>query len=400
MSDRPGDGGKPTDAEAAPDDDPADPEAATGGRSSGVETSDGGPTVDTATDDDGATADGEAPATRRALLRAAAGAGLASTAGCAAVTTPADVAESGAVSGSVGYFENAAWLAERRDEVTVLDARSRARFREERIYGARHVPLDAVTATSETDGGVVPDADALASGFAAAGVTPEDDVVVYGGSVGSRVSRLVFALAYLGHRGDLAVLNGGIGAWQGRVGVGDRTVEPARYDPDPREDLVVTRDWLADRVGSFNDGGPGLVDTRPPEAYLGARGADELVASNDRHGHLPGAVDVHWTGNVSGQYLTDPARLSRLYGAEAGLPRDGQTVVYGQAAVNPTNTWLVLRALGFADVRLYEGGFREWANVPEGVRGRHPVETRTNVVIETEGDLGGGGGASGFSCTG
>ncbi|MFB6296796.1 MAG: sulfurtransferase [Halobacteriales archaeon] len=341
----------------------------------------------------------DALTTRRALLSAAAGAGVAASAGCATITTPVDVAEKGEVSGNVGYFESAAWLAEHRADVTVLDARSRELFREERVYGARRVPIDAVTATRETEAGILPDAGALAEAFGAAGVTPGDDVVVYGGSVGSRVSRLVFALAYLGHRGDISVLNGGFESWGGRVGVGDRGVDSASYDPDPREDLVVTRDWITERVGSFNDGGPGLVDTRVPEAYLGAAGADELVAENDRHGHLPGAVDVHWVGNVSGRYLADPARLSRLYGSEAGLDRGGPTVVYGQAAINPTNTWLVLRALGFEDVRLYEGGFREWANVAAGQRGRYPVETKTSVVVETEGDLGGGGGGS-FSCTG
>jgi len=69
-----------------------------------------------------------------------------------------------------------------------------------------------------------PDGEALAEAFGAASVAPEDDVVVCGGSVGSRVSRVVFALEYLGHRGDVTVLNGGIEAWGGRVGVGDRGV--------------------------------------------------------------------------------------------------------------------------------------------------------------------------------
>jgi thiosulfate/3-mercaptopyruvate sulfurtransferase len=315
------------------------------------------------------------------------------------VTTPVDIAESGDVAGNVGYFESAAWLASHRDEVTVLDARTRELFREERIYGARFVPIEQLTMTRDTDAGPVPDADALASTLAAAGVSPDDDVLVYGGSVGSRVSRVIFALAYLGHRGDLKVLNGGFEAWGGRVGVGDRSVESSLYDVDVQEDLVVTRDWLADRVGSFNGDGPGLVDTRVPEAYLGAAGSSKLVATNDRHGHLPGAVNVHWVGNISGRYVGDPARLSRLYGSEAGLPRDGTSVVYGQEAVNPTNTWLVLRALGFGDVRLYEGGFREWANVPAEERGRYPVETKTSVVIETAGELGGSG-DGGFSCTG
>lgn len=341
----------------------------------------------------------EASTTRRALLSAAAGVGLASTAGCATVTTPVDIAEAGDVQGAVRYLQNAAWLAEHRDSVTVLDARSRERFREERIYGARHVPHEAVTATRSTDEGVVPDADELAAAFADAGITPDDDIVVYGSSVGSRVTRLIFSLAYLGHRGDLTVLNGGFDAWGGRVGVGNRSIQPAHYDPTLQPDLVVSREWISDRVGTFNADGPSLIDTRPPEAYLGATGSSELIAANDRHGHLPGAINVYWIGNIAGQYLADPARLSRLYDSEAGVSPSGPTVIYGQAAVNPTNTWFVLRALGFENVSMYEGGFREWANVKESARGRYPVETKTNVIVETEGDIGGGGGG-GFSCTG
>lgn len=337
--------------------------------------------------------------TRRGLLRAAAGAGVASTAGCASVTTPVDIAESGEIAGKVSYFVDAAWLADNRGAVTVLDARSQRLFRAERVYGARHIPLDAGTRTRDTADGIRPAASGLAAAFRAAGVSPDDGVVVYGGSVGARVSRVIFALVYLGHRGDLHVLNGGFEAWGGRIGTGPQETPSSAYEPTPNEGVVVTREWLAERVGSFNETGPGLVDTRPPEAYLGAPGADELVVSNDRHGHLPGAIGVHWIGNINGRYLNDPARLARLYGSEAGLSRDDVIVVYGQGAVNPTNTWLVLRALGFEDVRLYEGGFREWANVPTAERGKYPVETKTNVVIETEGALESGD-DSGFSCTG
>ena len=36
-----------------------------------------------------------------------------------------------------------------------------------------------------------------------------------------------------------------------------------------------------------------------------------------------------------------------------------------------------------SDVRLYDGGFEEWANVPVGLRGRCPVKTKTITVVET-----------------
>ncbi|WP_297888891.1 rhodanese-like domain-containing protein, partial [uncultured Halorubrum sp.] len=73
-------------------------------------------------------------------------------------------------------------------------------------------------------------------------------------------------------------------------------------------------------------------------------------------------------------------------------------VVYGDDNVDPTSTWLTLRAIGFEDVRVYDGGFGEWANADD--RGRHPVETATNVVVETEGSVGGDDSSGDFSCTG
>jgi len=79
--------------------------------------------------------------------------------------------------------------------------------------------------------------------------------------------------------------------------------------------------------------------------------------------------------------MTDPGRLVRLYEVDAELDRSEPVVVYGDDNVDPTSTWLTLKAIGFEDVRLYDGGFGEWANV-EGDRGRYPVETATNVVIE------------------
>lgn len=345
----------------------------------------------------------EPDATRRGLLRAAAGAtavGAASAAGCLAVTTPADIAAENEVSGNVDRLVGPGWLADNRADVVVLDARDADGFRRERIYGARRVPFDAVSAQAPGDGGLVPDTDAIAGAFGDLGVSRDDDVVVYGASVGSRVTRVAFALAALGHAGDVRVLNGGFGGWNGRVGTGSRDrASPVDYEPDPDASAWVTREWLAERVGSFNGDGPGLVDTRVPEAYLGAAGSDALDPDHDRHGHLPGAVNVDWTGNVSGRRMTDPGDLVRLYEVEAELDRESTVVVYGDGNVDPTSTWLTLTALGFEDVRVYDGGFGEWTNV-DGDRGRYPVETATNVVIETDGSVGGGGGGGDFSCTG
>ena len=335
--------------------------------------------------------------TRRSLLAAAAGAGVAGTAGCSGVTTPSDVAAAASVEGNVGYVRGPAQIDPQ--ESTFVDARPTEQYRAEHVYGARRAPIGTLETRQPSDDGLVPDTEGLASALGSIGIAPDDDVVVYGSSVGSRVSRVVFALEYLGHEGEIAALNGGYDAWTGRVGVGSRSHASVDYDPDPRDDRVVSREWLADRVGRFNGDGPGLVDVRPPEAYLGARRADALVASNARHGHLPGAINVRWTGNVDGRAIAEPGTLAELYFSRAGLRQSDTVVVYGQGNVDPTNTWLVLRALGADDVRLYEGGFGEWATVDADRRGRFPVETKTSTVIETSGSVGGGD-DGGFSCTG
>lgn len=348
------------------------------------------------------TDDTDPETTRRGLLKASAGAtaaGLAGTAGCIEVITPADLAAETAVEGNVGYLVGAPWLADNRDDVVVLDARTRDQFREERIYGARHVPLETVTQQRETSAGLVPDTGAIATGFAEQGLTPDDDVVVYGASVGSRVTRLVFALEAIGHEGTVRVLNGGFEPWNGRVGTGRRSPATASYDATPDDSLWCTMGWLADHVGSFNGDGPGLVDCRVPEAYLAAAGSEALNRDNDRHGHLPGALNVHWVGNVAGRQLTGAGDIVRMYEGEGDLDPAEPTVVYGDGNVNPTSTWLALRAVGFDNVRLYDGGFTEWANADTD-RGRYPVETATNVVVETEGEVGGGDSSGDFSCTG
>ena len=340
--------------------------------------------------------------TRRGLMRAAAGAtaaSVASTAGCLSVSTPANVAAQYEVTGNVSHFVGPSWLAENRADTVVLDARNAEQFRKERIYNARRVPFESITSRMETDGGLVPDPEAIATAFGSVGVNADDDVLVYGASVGSRVTRTAFALAAVGHRGEIKVLNGGLDGWNGRLGTGSRgDVATVTYEPDPAPSTWVTREWLAERVGSFNDGGPGVVDVRVPEAYLAAAGSDVLNNDHERHGHLPGAVDIHWVGNVSGRRMTEAGRLVQLYEGEAGLNRDGTVVVYGDDNVDPTSTWLTLRAIGFEDVRVYDGGFGEWANTPN--RGRHPVETATNVVVETEGSVGGDDSSGDFSCTG
>lgn len=329
----------------------------------------------------------QSESTRRALLKAAAGAGAAGTAasaGCLSITTPADIARETEPRGNIAYFVGASWLAEHRDDYRVLDARPTGLFRRARIYGARRIPLSGITQQQPTDAGRVPDVSAIAATFAQRGIRKTDDIVVYGDSVGSRVTRTVFALHAIGHEGDVRILNGGFGAWNGRVGTGTRGQATQRsFDPTPNEQLWVTREWIADRIG--DEDAQGLIDVRVPEAFLAATGSNALDPGHERHGHIPGSTNVHWLGNIADGRIRDPGDLFDLYANQAGLDDSRTVIVYGDDNVDATQTWVTLRAIGFDDVRVFDGGFAEWANV-DGDHGRYPVETGTDAVIDVEGE--------------
>ncbi len=332
---------------------------------------------------------------RRALLKAASTSSALGFAGCInQIRTPADVADTGVMAQNIGYFVDPSWALERFGELEFIDARRRSDFRAERIYGAVRPDFDKLTAKKEINSGVLPDSDKISGGFSDVLLDSGDDVVVYGSSVGSRVTRVVFALEYLGHSGEIYVLNGGFDAWNGRIGTGIKmSGEQSSYHPSINNDLVATREWISENA--LGNDSVSIIDARSERAYLGNSDSGDVY---DRPGHIPGAMNIFWHGNIKGRLLQDASHLGGIYIGSAGLSQDGKVVVYCREGVNSTNTYVVLKALGFEDVMLYEGGFIDWSNVDEGERDIYPVETKSNAIIEVEGEVGGGGGT--FTCSG
>jgi thiosulfate/3-mercaptopyruvate sulfurtransferase len=127
-----------------------------------------------------------------------------------------------------------------------------------------------------------------------------------------------------------------------------------------RQDVLVTADWAEKNLGT--DGIVFLEVDEDTTAYDG--------------GHLPGAVKVNWTDE-----LTDPVRRDIL-GKEAfeamlsrkGVSNDDTVVLYGG-----NNNWFAAYAYwefklyGHADVKLLDGGRKKWE-----LDGR----TLTNDVVE------------------
>jgi molybdopterin synthase sulfurtransferase len=94
-----------------------------------------------------------------------------------------------------------------------------------------------------------------------------------------------------------------------------------------------------------------IVDVRPLSAYNGWRPSGAA-----RGGHIPGAVAFpsSWLRSV------EEGELERLLEAKGIVP-EREVVLYGAGAEDASQFRTVLTGLGHAGVRIYEGGWTEWA---------------------------------------
>jgi len=107
----------------------------------------------------------------------------------------------------------------------------------------------------------------------------------------------------------------------------------------------VDRDWL---LAHASDPGLALLDTRDPDEFA--------------RDHLPGAVSWDWANALPGQGWDTFGPLERLSGEFAGLgiTTDKTIVTYCRSGVRAAHTYLLLRSLGYPDVRLYDGSWLDW----------------------------------------
>jgi thiosulfate/3-mercaptopyruvate sulfurtransferase len=223
------------------------------------------------------------------------------------------------------------------------------------LHLAGHVPgasfLDVegdLSAPPAVPGGrhPLPDVERFAASASRAGIGPGVFVVAYDGGMDGGAARLWWLLRHLGHD-DVAVLAGGIGAWQGRLRSGEEEPPAGAFEPRERGGDTVAADELGAKLGS-----PGLVvvDARAPERYRGEVEPIDPVA-----GHIPGAVNVPYAEAGSG--------------LPAAVLEADEIVVYCGSGITACVDLLALAHAGRPDAKLYPGSWSDWAG-----RGL-PVET-------------------------
>jgi thiosulfate/3-mercaptopyruvate sulfurtransferase len=257
-----------------------------------------------------------------------------------------------------------AWLRAHPDAI-VLDGRwyldggaerGRAAYEAGHVPGARFVDLDRCEAgppSPEAGRHPLPDPAVFAACCTALGIDRRSAVVVYDDAAGMAAARMVWLLRAVGV--DAAVLDGGVAAWDGPLesGPGEEAAPPSQP--------VAFDAWPPDLLADADDAAaaPVVLDARAPERYRG-----DVEPIDARAGHVPGAVNVPFSGNVdaTGRFL--PAHELRARYESAGVREGGDVVVYCGSGVTACHDLLAIERAGLGRGRLYAGSWSQWAADP------------------------------------
>lgn len=255
------------------------------------------------------------------------------------------------------------WLRSHRREVVLCDVRwyldgrsGRGAYASGHLAGAVFVDLDrwlAAPATPVDGRHPLPRPDVFADGMGRAGISNGATVVAYDDAGGATAARLVWLLRACGERA--ALLDRGLAADDEPLSVVAPAVVPGSFGLDAWPDIVTAdADEVADAVAS----GGVVIDARAAQRY---DGTTEPI--DPRAGHIPGAVNVPFVGNLDadGRFLDPPTLRARYTAVGADAT---PTVVYCGSGVTACHDLLAIEHAGLPPARLYPGSWSQWSADP------------------------------------
>ncbi len=233
------------------------------------------------------------------------------------------------------------------------------------IAGAQYADLD--TALSDKRAGAatpsggrhpLPTPEQFAQWLTSVGVNAQTQVVVYDRQSSSFCGRLWWMLKWVGHEA-VAVLDGGLAAWQGIGGATESGTGPAAvpanppFKPTASKARLLTVEQVAQGLGQS---GQTLIDARARARYRGDVEPLDPVA-----GHIPGALNRPLGLNMLPDGRFKPAeQLRQEFQALLGQ-RDPASVVHQcGSGVSALPNLLAMEVAGFAPTRLFAGSWSEW----------------------------------------
>lgn len=232
----------------------------------------------------------------------------------------------------------------------ILDARPRGEWQAAHIPGAISFSWEEYTRTDAK--GVKYSTfspNELAALLGALGIGERTPLVIYGDADkswgGEGYDAWLFS--WLGHKGPVRLLNGGIQAWRNAgfpvvQGAEQRQVRKVQCQVQPKPQTVISTEELQSSKDGYT-----LVDVRSTLEWL--------------KGRIPGAVHISWEDFYTGKERrpltgTELRKLLAKHDVDLSKP----VVYYCLGGVRSGYAWTVHQLAGLPDARNYKGGWEAW----------------------------------------
>ena len=250
------------------------------------------------------------------------------------------------------------------DRVAVVDCRfdladpssGKQQYAAGHLPGAVYADLDEDLSSPITQNSgrhPLPKAGALADRLGAWGIDSQAQIVAYDASGGAFASRLWWLARWLGHH-TVAVLDGGWPAW-GNAGQPTTTAipnpAPRQFVPTVDNSMWVSTNELAEGLENVR-----LIDAREAERFRGEAEPIDPVA-----GHVPGALNLPWKGNLDsdGRFL-GPDELATRFADAKNSATSQQLASMCGSGVTACHNLLAMEIVGIRGAKLYAGSWSEW----------------------------------------
>lgn len=232
----------------------------------------------------------------------------------------------------------------------ILDARPKGEWEAGHIPGALHFSWENYTRTDSRGvkyASFPPQELALA--LAKLGIDEKTPLAIYGDADKSWGAEGydVWLFSWLGHKGPIRLLQGGIQAWQSQNLPMVKGAEAARgpkaaYNFSLKPQYIVSTEEVQRANGAFT-----LIDTRGTLEWI--------------RGRIPGAIHIPWEDFHAGKdrHPLSAGELKKLL-AKNGVPPGKPVVFYCLGGVRSAYAWTVYQLAGLPDGRNYKGSWAAW----------------------------------------
>lgn len=243
------------------------------------------------------------------------------------------------------------------EDLLIIDLSNPATYVQYHISGAVFLNYEWIVHVEQPRMGLLPTEEQLNNVIASLGVTNDKHVVVYDDEGGGRACRFLWTLDVIGHK-NFSLLNGGIQAWINSGNeISTEIIYPTPVDYKIKINLepIATQQYILDHL---TDDNVVIFDNRSPLEFNGTK------VFAQRGGHIPGAINMDWTATMDmehDQRLKPEAELRTLLESK-GITPDKMIVTHCQAHHRSAHTYIVLKSLGYKNIKGYPGSWSDWGN--------------------------------------